>query len=371
MRSSMSHHALDRMKKLELGWLARSAGRWLWLRHGRRLPGLPGGLAPTGPITVNILPTLRCPCRCTMCSVEQLCADTGGAEPSTAVLQGLLVEVRELGALAVSISGGEPLLRSDLPELVATAHSLGLATSVSTNGLLVDHASAEALVAAGLDQITVSLDSCDDHDYRSFRGAPAGVASVIEALRVLGQARNRAGSTLQVVISMAVRADRIDQVAQVMEQGRLAGADAIAFAPAHHITPERITCRAETPFDQAAFEASIRAHSYSGLRVDSSPRYLALFEQAFTGASFPLPCSCGWTMFSVAPDGAIYPCAPWLMRGQPVGRWEPGGLARWWKAPATRQLRQRLAACRACHWNCYAEHSLIFEGQARREAAGP
>ncbi len=330
---------------------------------------MPEGLGLAGPITVNLLPTLRCPSRCGMCAIESVHRPSASSEPSTAALSGLLAEIRGIGALAVSISGGEPLLRRDLPELVATAKGLGLACSVSTNGLLMSRDVAEALVAAGLDQITVSLDAVDDADYRRFRGTPRGAGAVLEAVGQLAGARERAGACLQVVLSTTVQPQRLPRLPAVMEAGAGAGADAIAFAPVHRVTPRSIGCDGGQAWDQAAFEAMLAARPAS-LRIDSSAAYLALFERAFGGAPFPLPCAVGWTMFSIGPTGAIYPCAPWLMQGRAVGSWRPGELARWWGHQGTRQLRLRLAACRACYWNCYAEHSLLFGGSPRPET-GP
>ncbi len=370
MRSAATTQAFAQLRRADIGWLSRAARQWLWLKHGRGLPGVPEGLAPTGPITVNLLPTLRCPSRCGMCTLERVHRPQATRELDSATLRGLIDEVRGIGALAVSISGGEPLLRPDLPGLVTAAKARGLASSVSTNGLLLTTDGAEALVGAGLDQITVSLDATEDDDYRGFRGASEGAGRVLAAIERLAEARARTGSGMQVVVSMAVRAHRIDAVSAVMEAGAEAGADAIAFAPVHRIERAAVRCASLRRWDQRAFTDRI-AQRPPGLRIDSSPAYLALFERAFAGEPFPLPCATGWTMLSVDPTGAIYPCAPWLMQGRAVGSWRPGGLERWWRDDGTRALRLRLAACRACYWNCYAEHSLLFGGPAPREASTP
>src|SRR3712207_7012269 len=64
----------------------------------------------------------------------------------------VLVEARDLGVLQCHLSGGEPLLRRDLVDIVAGAHDLGLYTNLVTSALGLSRAKAEQLRAAGLDR---------------------------------------------------------------------------------------------------------------------------------------------------------------------------------------------------------------------------
>ncbi len=88
-----------------------------------------------------------------------------------------------LGVRKVRLTGGEPLLRRDLPELVAMLAAIdGLDDiTMTTNGsLLARHAT--ALAAAGLDRVTVSLDSLDDATFRAMNDAGVGVAPILEGI---------------------------------------------------------------------------------------------------------------------------------------------------------------------------------------------
>ena len=105
--------------------------------------------------------TYRCPLKCPWCSNPVDYARDGEAELSTAEWKRVLREGRELGALQLGFTGGEPLLRDDLEELVADASTLGYYTNLITSGVGLSEERLIALKAAGLNQIQLSLQSSE------------------------------------------------------------------------------------------------------------------------------------------------------------------------------------------------------------------
>ena len=93
-----------------------------------------------------------------------------------------------LGVRKLRLTGGEPLLRSNLPALVAMLAEIdGVEVALTTNGsLLAQHA--EALAAAGLGRVTVSLDSLDDAIFREMNDADFPVASVLAGIEAAAAA---------------------------------------------------------------------------------------------------------------------------------------------------------------------------------------
>jgi cyclic pyranopterin phosphate synthase len=86
-----------------------------------------------------------------------------------------------LGVQRVRLTGGEPLLRKDLPVLVGQLKALGLSElALTTNGLLLSKLQKE-LFAAGLDRVTVSLDAVDRGVFRAMAGRD-DIAAVLEGL---------------------------------------------------------------------------------------------------------------------------------------------------------------------------------------------
>ncbi len=112
------------------------------------------------PTTLLAEITYRCPLHCPYCSnpLEMSRAD---AELSTADWKRVFTQARELGVLQLGLSGGEPLARKDLEELVAHARQEGMYTTLVTSALGLTRATAERLKAAGIDHIQISFQDTD------------------------------------------------------------------------------------------------------------------------------------------------------------------------------------------------------------------
>src|SRR3982751_6028559 len=100
--------------------------------------------------------TYRCPLACAYCSNPLNMADYTD-ELTTDEWRRVLAEAAGLGGLQSPLSGGEPLLRRDLVEIVAHAHDLGLYTNLVTSALGLSRSKAERLRAAGLDHVQISI----------------------------------------------------------------------------------------------------------------------------------------------------------------------------------------------------------------------
>ena len=104
--------------------------------------------------------THRCPMRCVYCS-NPLELEGRSAELPTATWARVLDEAAALGCLQVHFSGGEPLARADLPELVAHAAAAGLYANLITSGVMLDAPLAAILVEAGLEHVQISFQDVD------------------------------------------------------------------------------------------------------------------------------------------------------------------------------------------------------------------
>lgn len=137
---------------------------------------------------LRISVTDRCNFRCGYCMPEEVFGERYQFLPRAELLTfdeitrlaGLFVE---LGVGKIRLTGGEPLLRRELPHLVEQLSRVpGLADlTLTTNGSLLAPL-APALKAAGLHRITVSLDSLDDQVFRAMNGGRSGVQPVLEAI---------------------------------------------------------------------------------------------------------------------------------------------------------------------------------------------
>jgi len=161
--------------------------------------------------------TDRCNFRCSYCMPRETFGPDFAFLPRSAILS--FEEISRLarifatfGVRKIRLTGGEPLLRSDLPVLIAELRTIpDLEIAMTTNGALLA-AHAQALAEAGLDRVTVSLDSLDDATFRAMNDANFPVAKVrqgIEAALAAGlgpvkiNAVVRAGINDDGVVAMA------------------------------------------------------------------------------------------------------------------------------------------------------------------------
>ncbi|MFC6614156.1 TIGR04347 family pseudo-SAM/SPASM protein [Halopenitus salinus] len=124
--------------------------------------------------------TKRCNLYCDHCYAS---ADTDGApgELSTAEGKALLDQLADFGVPVVLFSGGEPLVRDDLPELVSHAADRGLRPVLSTNGTLLTEESAATLRDAGLQYAGVSVDGLPERN-DAFRGKEGAFDAAIRGI---------------------------------------------------------------------------------------------------------------------------------------------------------------------------------------------
>ena len=117
-----------------------------------------------GPVVVYNC-TSRCNLRCLHCYAASDLARRD-AELSTAQAKKLLAGLVEANAPVVLFSGGEPLLRPDLFELLAEAKRIGLRTVISTNGTLIDSDTANKLADANVGYVGISIDGPEEFHNR-------------------------------------------------------------------------------------------------------------------------------------------------------------------------------------------------------------
>ena len=120
------------------------------------------------------------------CSSDELTTDQGKA---------MLDDLAGFGCPVVLFSGGEPLMRTDLIELVQHARSAGLRAVISTNGTLIDQRVADHLAQVNVDYVGVSLDGlAQTHD--AFRGKDGAFDAAIRAIRLCRDAGVKTGARL-------------------------------------------------------------------------------------------------------------------------------------------------------------------------------
>ena len=143
------------------------------------------------PYLVALNLTERCNLACAHCYLDARHLKEGGSdELSTADIKRVLGEIAEVGPEAmVVLTGGEPTLRPDLPELANHASGLGLMVVVGTNGMSLTVDRVRSLQQAGVAGMGISVDSLDAEihdDFRGLKGAWARTMGGIDACKDVG-----------------------------------------------------------------------------------------------------------------------------------------------------------------------------------------
>ncbi len=130
--------------------------------------------------------TDRCNFRCRYCMPRERFGKEHNFLPKSEILsyeeiQKFVLACKPLGLRKVRITGGEPLLRKDLPKLVRYISDLGLEVALTTNGSFLKREAAR-LAEAGLDRVTISLDAVDQDLHSRITDSNVTVADILDGI---------------------------------------------------------------------------------------------------------------------------------------------------------------------------------------------
>jgi len=128
--------------------------------------------------------TRRCNLRCLHCGASKESYDN---ELGTQQVKDLIDELASLKVKTFAATGGEPLLRTDLLEIMAYADAKGLSTGIATNGYFLDLAKAHLLKEAGIRSIQISIDG-NQETHNHIRGNPESFSRALSAATFCRQA---------------------------------------------------------------------------------------------------------------------------------------------------------------------------------------
>ncbi len=228
-------------------------------------------------------------------------------ELSTVDAKKLLTEIKRAGFQIMIFSGGEPLMRPDILELVKFADGLGLFPVFGTNGTLITPQMAKDLKAAGARAMGISLDSLDAAKHDKFRSFPGGWQGAVDGMKNC----KAAGLPFQIHTTV------MDWNAPELE-------DMIDFAVeigarAHHFFFLVPTGRAAT-----IEEESLRAEQYEDvltrimkkqqtvpieLKPTCAPQFLRIAAELGMKSRFHRGCLAGLSYCIISPKGKVQPCA--------------------------------------------------------------
>ncbi|GAA2853449.1 pyrroloquinoline quinone biosynthesis protein PqqE [Actinoplanes cyaneus] len=269
------------------------------LSAGReRCAGAFTGAAPL-PIGMVAELTYRCPLRCGYCS-NPVQIDPVRDELTTAEWLAVLDQARALGVLQVHFSGGEPVLRPDLADLVAHARELGMYTNLVTSGVGLSHGRLDRLGAAGIDHVQLSVQHADTPAADAIAGLRAHEKK-IEAAGMIRQA------DLPLTINVVLHAANVDRLADLAELAASLGAGRLELAHTQYYGWGLRNRAALMPTTEQVRRSAVAAREVQE-RYGDVMEIVYVQPDHFTGR--PKPCMNGWgsRQFAVSPTGVVLPC---------------------------------------------------------------
>ncbi len=279
---------------------------------------------PALPLALLAELTHRCPLRCPYCS-NPLELERAGAEIDTATWRRVLSEAADLGILQVHFSGGEPLVRRDLTELVRHATEVGLYTNLITSGVLLDRPRLAELVEAGLEHVQLSFQDTDPANGDRIAGLPGSHKKKRE---VAGMVRE---AGLPLTINAVVHRQNLEHLPEMIEMAVGFGAGRLEVAHVQYYGWALANRRALLPTREQLEQATAvvdaaRIRLKGILTIDYVvPDYYARRPKA---------CMGGWgrQFLNISPAGKVLPChAAESLPGFDFPSVKDAGLAEIWR----------------------------------------
>jgi pyrroloquinoline quinone biosynthesis protein E len=242
--------------------------------------------------------TYSCPLHCPYCSNPV--SSPAGIELASSEWRRVFQEAAGLGVLHVGLSGGEPLLRRDLLEIISAARDAGLYTNLITSGLGLDFARAQQLRASGLDSIQISFQADEAVLGDSIAGTRAHHLKMDAAAAV-----TKAGLPLS--LNIVLHRHNIERLPAIISLAESVGAQRLELANVQFYGWAWLNRKSLLPSRdqaQAAFALAESAKERLAGRMEVIYVLPDYFEER------PKPCMQGWgeRYLTVNPIGEVLPC---------------------------------------------------------------
>ncbi len=243
--------------------------------------------------------TYLCPLRCVYCSNPTHLA----AHPdrlSTADWLRVFEQAAGLGALSLNLSGGEPLLRRDLEQLVAGAHALDLYSNLITSGLPLTRERLLRLKDAGLNSVQVSIQDSSPTESDCI----AGRTSFEQKLQVLRWVKEL---DLPLTLNVVLHRQNLGRIAEIIALAESLHVDRLELANTQYLAWALENRSALLP-SQEQLDAAREIAKAAKERLKGKTEVLFVLPDYYSDR--PKACMSGWgkRYLLVSPDGLALPC---------------------------------------------------------------
>ncbi len=243
--------------------------------------------------------THRCPLHCVYCS-NPLELQNRANELTTATWTRIFQEAAQAGVLQADLTGGEPLARTDIIELVRAARTAGLYVNLITSGMPLDEARLAKLIDAGLDHLQLSFQGAREETANEISGTKAH-AQKLRVLELLRQVR------VAVTLNFVIHRANIGQIDEMLALAESSSATRVEFANVQYYGWAFANRERLLP-TRAQLDRSIETLKSAQERLRGKIRVEYVAPDYY--AKYPKPCMGGWgrKLMLITPTGDALPC---------------------------------------------------------------
>jgi len=295
--------------------------------------------------------TNRCNLRCVMCQIPLM---QNNEEMATKELEGLISDAANLHPNSIVFSGGEPLLRKDIFELIAFANKHRINTCLTSNGTLVNDEIAKRLNISGIGVVNISIEGSESiHD--SLRGK-GSFAKAFGALEYLSKYK------IETTIATVVCRQNYKTLPYIMKLAHQFGVTTVKFQPFSEIflikkeegkdffTSRNTLGEIKQSIDKViGFSKEYKITTNPSNYLYSIPIYLCGLWQTHLHDS----CSALFSSCPISAEGDVHLC--WVLSDRLLGNVKKSKLSKIWNSNEHKRLRQLTIeeGCPGCLMSCY------------------
>jgi PqqA peptide cyclase len=279
--------------------------------------------SPANPLALIAELTHRCPLHCVYCS-NPLELTNRAEELPTEVWTRVFQEAAQLGVLQADFTGGEPLARPDIVDLIRAARAAGLYVNLITSGMPLDEPRLAKLIEAGLDHLQLSFQGARDETAQEI----SGTKSHAQKLRVLEWLKK---VRVAVTLNFVIHRGNIDQVSEMLQIAESSSATRIEFANVQYYGWAFANRENLLP-TRAQLDRSLEVIKSAEERLRGKIRIESVVPDYY--AKYPKPCMGGWgrKLMLITPNGDALPChAAKIISGLNFANVKQSSLSEIWK----------------------------------------
>jgi len=300
-------------------------------------------LNPSTPFFAHFFITTRCNLRCPYCGVWK---NDYSKHENTELSKKIIDKIYGTGVVELSFTGGEPLLRGDIYELINYASDLGLWTQITSNGTM-DEEMYKKLAESKIDFVSISLDSLRKEE------AKADPDKIIGAIKTL----NKNGKKPNISCILNQRNMNIESIKKVLKFAKDEKCSIMLCPVVIKRGEKKFSFRVsgkEYEKNKVNEIFDFLSQNYGNYPLMDTMHFLSLSRNYMLGAE-AWRCK-GTRFYDIMPDGTFGFCQDFLTKQNILD----DDFDRWFKEERLKDAKKIIFGCEGCVYSCYPNTEDIF-----------